>query len=92
MKSCPAGGNTAGRFFILILTDMVYEVQYFVIKYTGTSWGKENGRGKTKKKWSELWKTEEENQFCSGKRGFVMDSRNRTHITHCIYVCLFYRT
>lgn len=48
---------------------MVYEVQYFVIKYIGTSLGKENGRGKTKKKWFKLWKTEEENQFCSGKRG-----------------------
>lgn len=90
MKSCPAGGNTAGRFLFSMY--MVYEVQYFVIKYIGTSLGKENGRGKTKKKWFKLWKTEEENQFCSGKRGFVVDSRNSTHVTHCVYVCLFYRT
>ena len=35
MKSCPAGGNTAGRFLFSMY--MVYEVQYFVIKYIGTS-------------------------------------------------------
>ena len=36
--------------------------------------------------------TEEENKFCSGERSFVVDSRNSTHVTHCVYVCLFYRT
>ena len=62
-----------------------------MIKYIGTSFGKENGCGKTKKKWVKLWKTKEKNQFCSGKRSPVMDSRNSTHVTHSIYVCLFYQ-
>ena len=62
------------------------------IKYRSTFFGKENRRGKTKKKWFKLWKTKEKDQFYSSKRSFVMDSRNSTHITYCIYLCLFYRT
>ena len=49
MKKLPCRWKHSGAFFLFSMY-MVYEVQYFVIKYIGTSLGKENGRGKTKKK------------------------------------------
>ena len=68
MKKLPCRWKHSGAFFILHVYGLRSAV--FCDKVYRYIFGKGNGRGKTKKKWFKLWKTEEENQFCSGKRGF----------------------